>query len=98
MRDPRRFEKGSGVYACRSCGRNTRSTGRGDNDFVRLCVECYELAGEENHLLDTGKLCGRPSEILGLIKYIESKGGNAGPHADVKAAAEAAIAKQAGTP
>ena len=52
MRQANRITKGSGVYTCRSCGRKTRATGRGDNENVRLCVECYELAGIENAFLD----------------------------------------------
>lgn len=43
-----RFAKGSGVYACLDCGKLTRSTGRGDNDNVRLCAACYDKAGEMN--------------------------------------------------
>jgi hypothetical protein len=50
-----RFERGSGVYKCTCCGRNTRSTGRGDNENVQLCSECYELAGHDNELTDTGE-------------------------------------------
>lgn len=52
MNKANRFAKGSGVYTCRSCDRKTRATGRGDNEDIRLCVECYELAGIENAFLD----------------------------------------------
>jgi hypothetical protein len=44
------------VYACGCCKRLTRQTGRGDNEFTGLCAECYDLAGEENSLSDTGAL------------------------------------------
>jgi hypothetical protein len=52
----------------------TRSTGRGDNEYVGLCAECYDLAGEENHLSDTGELYDSPENILGMIAFIASKG------------------------
>lgn len=51
-----RFAKGSAVYVCRVCKRATRQTGRNDNEHAQLCAQCYDLAGEENHLLDTGEL------------------------------------------
>jgi hypothetical protein len=47
-----RFTHGTGLYACQNCGRQTRDTGRGDNEGVKLCVQCYELAGYENMLQD----------------------------------------------
>lgn len=47
-----RFEKGSGCFTCRVCGRRTRATGQGDNEHVYLCVECFEIAGLENELQD----------------------------------------------
>ncbi len=63
-----RFARGSGMYACRCCNRNTRSTGRGDNENAKLCVECFELAGYENLLSDQGKLDKGDAEyVLGLI-------------------------------
>lgn len=63
-----RFARGSGMYACRCCGRNTRSTGRGDNEHARLCVECFELAGYENLLTDQGELSvDEASYVLGMI-------------------------------
>jgi hypothetical protein len=54
MKKGNRFERGSGVYKCESCGRGTRSTGHGDNEHLNLCVQCFELAGMENELTDTG--------------------------------------------
>jgi hypothetical protein len=47
-----RFQKGSGCYTCKVCGKRTRSTGQGDNEHVRLCVNCYEKAGDENDVTD----------------------------------------------
>lgn len=46
------FERGSGCYACRVCGKKTRSTGRGDNENVRLCVSCWDAAGLDNEHSD----------------------------------------------
>lgn len=54
MRPTNRFTRGTGCYTCRACGRKTRDTGRGDNEGVRLCAECYDLAGIENALMDAG--------------------------------------------
>ena len=47
---------GGGVFSCAVCGRRTRATGRGDNEHVTLCVECFDLAGEFNSLSDNGHL------------------------------------------
>lgn len=52
-RQANRFGRGSGVYVCESCTRKTRQTG-GDNDSLRLCEECYEIAGLENAISDHG--------------------------------------------
>jgi len=54
MRNRSHIQRGSGVYACRTCQHNTRDTG--DNGDVRLCPACYTLAGEDNSLSDNGKL------------------------------------------
>jgi len=51
MRDARRFQKGSGIYTCRCCGKRTRYTG-GDGEGVGLCDYCYEEGGWENMLSD----------------------------------------------
>lgn len=67
MKNASRFQKGSGCYTCRSCGKRTRSTGRGDNEHVGLCAACYDDAGDENAHNDAGhegdyrscSLCGR---------------------------------------
>lgn len=46
------FKKGSGCYKCDCCGKLTRSTGRGDNEQVKLCADCYDCGGDENALSD----------------------------------------------
>lgn len=48
----RGFTKGSTTYKCRVCTRRTRSTGNGDNENVKLCVQCWEVAGIENAIAD----------------------------------------------
>lgn len=88
-----RFERGSGLYACRCCKRNTRSTGRGDNELVKLCEDCFDLAGEENHYSDSGgEFYDRPEVVLGMIKSVADKGGDASVWAELKVKAEAAVA------
>ena len=53
MSNPRnRFVKGSGCYECIACHKKTRSTGNGDNEHCRLCVRCYDIAGDENAVTD----------------------------------------------
>lgn len=76
-RTANRFTKGSGMYACRCCKRNTRDTGRGDNEGVQLCADCYDLAGEDNHLSDNGKLYDTPQRVLCMIENVEKLGGDA---------------------
>ena len=44
----KRFRRGESTYKCQVCGRATRNTG-GDEGNTRLCFQCYELAGIENH-------------------------------------------------
>lgn len=82
-----RFRRGSGLYACRCCGRNTRATGRGDNEHVLLCAECFDLGGEENHLSDTGTLYDSPDNVLALIAAVSNMGGNAACWDELKAEA-----------
>jgi hypothetical protein len=85
-----RFARGSAVYECRCCHRNTRSTGRGDNEHVRLCAECYDLGGEENHISDNGgEFYSSKAEVLALIAEVEAKGGDASCWAELKALASA---------
>lgn len=71
-----RFETGTGCYACNACGRKTRSTGNGDNENVRLCVQCWELAGIENEISDGhATRAERAEEIAQLEAEIAAKGG-----------------------
>ena len=82
----RGFARGSfaQTYTCRCCKRVTRPTGTGDNDGVELCVECYDLAGEENHLSDNGDFYSSRDEVLRLIAAVEAKGGDTSCWATLK--------------
>lgn len=51
MKQAGRFNKGSAAYRCQNCGKLTRETGSGESDN-RLCLKCYDEAGEENYHLD----------------------------------------------
>lgn len=50
----KRFERGSAVYKCVSCKRATRNTG--DEGQLELCYECFELAGLDNQINDSGEV------------------------------------------
>lgn len=73
-RPANRFVKGLGVYTCSCCGRQTRQTGRGDNDLNGQCAECYELAGEVNHISDTGEMYGSAAEVRGMFDALRKHG------------------------
>ena len=90
----RGFAKGSiaQVYTCRCCSRRTRPTGNGDNELAFLCEECYDLAGEENHLSDTAEFYGSPEEVLRLVAAVATKGGNINCWTELVATANAFIA------
>lgn len=51
MKNNSTFKRGSGVYECLMCRKKTRDTG-GDNTDLRLCANCYEIAGIENAIED----------------------------------------------
>jgi len=42
-----RFQRGSALYTCRSCGKRTRETGSSESNNL-LCAKCYEEGGLEN--------------------------------------------------
>lgn len=68
-----RFQQGSGCFICRVCKRNTRSTGRGDNEHVTLCEQCFDLSGEVNALSDMGELCSLAG-ARSSMKFLTAKG------------------------
>lgn len=92
MKPANRFTKGSAVYTCGCCDRRTRQTGRGDNEHVGLCAECYDLAGEENTLSDTGEFYDSPRNVLDYIQAVADKGGNASYWDHLKAEATKRLA------
>lgn len=75
MKNANRFAKGSAVYTCGCCGRQTRSTGRGDNEHARLCADCYDLGGVENEISDNGETPELLKEQERLKAAIIAKGG-----------------------
>lgn len=70
------FRKGSGMFNCTCCGRGTRETGA-QAVGVRLCPDCWELAGIYNALQDEGPSGVVPyaAEIRERCANIVSKGG-----------------------
>ena len=48
-----RFRRGETTYTCESCKKKTRNTG-GDERQRNLCLDCFDLAGIDNHLTDNG--------------------------------------------
>lgn len=48
------FQRGSGVFSCTCCGRQTRNTGIADPSS-KLCEDCWELAGIYNAFQDGGE-------------------------------------------
>jgi hypothetical protein len=69
-----RFQRGSGLFVCNSCGRETRDTGH-DGAVNHMCCFCWDLAGEDNSLSDNGKLYDEGSTrnaVAALTTYIGS--------------------------
>jgi len=75
MKAINRFRKGSGAYRCECCTRLTRATGSGDAAGVRLCEECYEMAGIENLIADSGETQELKKELEQLRQQVIAKGG-----------------------
>ena len=75
------FRRGTGCYGCEICGRLTRDTG--EVSFgTKLCVQCWEVAGIENEILDghTDEETGNQA-IAKLEAAATGKGGFAGKFA-----------------
>lgn len=64
------FTKGSGVYTCRCCERNTRDDGNGDSVHCRLCTQCFTIGGLENMVQDGQPLSDFDREELAECKKI----------------------------
>ena len=73
-RTANRFGTG-GCYECRSCGRKTRSTGRGDNENMELCVECCEYHAAQNAIWDDGESVERLEALQYWKTQVVAKGG-----------------------
>ena len=48
-----RFQRGSAVYTCDSCGKRTRETGNSES-YCGMCAKCYDDGGIENGHTDNG--------------------------------------------
>lgn len=70
-----RFKQGSGVYVCRICNHQTRDTG-GDGASNGACDLCFDLAGEENHILDNGKTYDSDANARGMLKALDARNGD----------------------
>jgi hypothetical protein len=71
------FQRGAGIYHCRSCTRNTR--GSGDCVSAKLCEQCFEIAGYDNQLNDSGEVATADERKLlnGYLAIIAERGGDA---------------------
>lgn len=69
-----RFQRGSGVYVCRCCNHNTRSTG-GDGAGVQLCDLCFDLAGEENSISDSGETYESAENVRAQLSALDLRNG-----------------------
>jgi hypothetical protein len=65
-----------GCYTCEDCKRQTRSTGRGDNENCGLCAECFDRMSIENEMSDCGETPERMEEWRALVAECLAKGGN----------------------
>jgi hypothetical protein len=72
------FQRGSGCFDCRSCGRRTRDTGV-QSIGAKVCTDCYELAGMDNACNDNGTSPadeGYTAEIAARLANIAKRGGD----------------------
>lgn len=69
-----KFKAGSGCYVCKVCKHNTRDTG-GDGSGVGCCDLCYELAGEENSISDTGRTYASHNNVTGMLASLDTRNG-----------------------
>lgn len=74
-----KFAAGSGQYQCKSCQRETRSTGRGDNELMKWCEQCFDLAMMANQLSDGSNLTqSQIAEASSMISFLRKT--KAQPH------------------
>lgn len=46
-----RISKGSGIYTCIICKKQTRETGLGES-YEKICAHCYEVGGYINSVMN----------------------------------------------
>lgn len=76
-----KFQRGSGCFTCKSCGKMTRDTD--DNgSWCRVCPLCYEKGSWGNHLSDNGigdwadlESCATVEEVMKKVHELEAKAG-----------------------
>jgi hypothetical protein len=71
------FQRGTGCFNCESCGRRTRET-QNTPVGMRLCEDCYEIAGIYNVYQDNGngeELAQYFNEVQWRCTNIIEKGG-----------------------
>lgn len=69
------FKRGSGVYKCGCCGHMTRDTG-GDGASVGNCDLCFDLAGESNHISDSGGETYESAEnVAAMLAALDKRNG-----------------------
>lgn len=70
-----RFQRGSGAYTCRICKHQTRATG-GDGATNGSCDLCWDLAGEENHIMDHGgKTYDSKENVTAMLAALDKRNG-----------------------
>lgn len=70
----KQFSRGETVRTCQDCGRQCRPTNGGD---IRICDQCYELAGMDNALADGHfEECGGLKVCVSYALEAASKGGS----------------------
>ena len=65
MSDNRRMQKGSGVYTCAECNKQTRETGEGES-LVGLCLNCWDMAGCINSVNDGNMTEAEFEKVFGI--------------------------------
>ena len=77
MEKRNRFARGSGVYQCRICKRQTRLTGDASAADANMCDDDWELAGIYNAYQDEGinGITDYADEIRARTANIVAKGG-----------------------
>ena len=66
------FQKGSGCYTCRDCGKLTRETGDGESN-CELCKNCFWIVQWENGCVDNEPNSEHGKDARENYKYYAGK-------------------------